>query len=79
MTDNIKKTIFLNNKLQGDLLYKVLCHEIVHAFCFSYGIYIDNDLEEWLADFISEYGSEIIDKTDEILKNSYLKASGFNL
>lgn len=67
MTDNRKKTIFLYDKLDGSLLYKVLCHELVHAFCFSYGLRFSIDEEERLADFIATYGRDIFDLTDELI------------
>ena len=69
MTDNKQKTIYLNENLNGALLYKVLCHELVHAFCFSYDLYFDEIQEEQLADFVSTYGQAILNKTDEILGN----------
>lgn len=34
VTDNNLKTVFLNNRLKGGMFEKVLCHEIVHTFCF---------------------------------------------
>ena len=68
MTDNNIKTIFLSNVLSGDLLYNVLCHELCHVYCFSYGIYMDVEDEEHLAQFISDYGKSIISDTDYLLK-----------
>lgn len=67
MTDNIQKTIFLYDELDGALLYKVLCHELVHAFCFSYDLVFDEEEEEHLADFIATYGKDIFDMTDETI------------
>jgi len=67
MTDNKQKTIFLYENLNGALLYKVLCHELVHAFCFSYGIRFSIEEEERLADFIATYGKDIFDMTDEVM------------
>ena len=67
MTDNRKKTIFLYENLDGALLYKVLCHELVHAYCFSYGIRLDVEEEERLADFIATYGKDILDMTDDLI------------
>ena len=67
MTDNNQKTIFLYNNLSDGMLYKVLCHELVHAFCFSYDLLLDRDEEERLADFIATYGKEIFDMTDELI------------
>ena len=36
--DNLTRTIYINNTLQGFLLRKVLCHEITHAAMFSYNV-----------------------------------------
>lgn len=73
MTDNKTKTIYINKNLNNKLLYNVLCHELVHAFCFSYDIYMDSEQEERLAQFISYYGKEIINHTDEILSREINK------
>ena len=67
MTDNKQKTIFLYEGLNGSLLYKVLCHELVHAFCFSYGLKFSVEEEERLADFIATYGKNIFDMTDDLI------------
>lgn len=67
MTDNRKKTIFLYNDLNESLLYKVFCHELVHAFCFSYDLNFSVKEEERMADFIATYGKDILDMTDEMM------------
>lgn len=71
MTDNNQKTIFINKGLKGDLLYKVLCHEIVHAFCFSYDIEMSEEEEERLASFITYYGIEIFEIADQIYSETF--------
>lgn len=67
MTDWNNRTIYLNENLSGTLLYNVLCHEIVHAFMFSYNLYLDYEQEEKMANFIADYGKEIVNNTDSIL------------
>ena len=67
-TDNNLKTVFLNNRLKGRMLDKVLCHEIVHTFCFSYGCTFDIHTEEIIADFLATYGREVFDVADNILQ-----------
>ncbi|MBO7695463.1 MAG: hypothetical protein J6T10_22790 [Methanobrevibacter sp.] len=67
VTDNNVKCVFLSNKLKGEFLYKVLCHELCHVYCFSYNIFMSVDDEEHLAQFISEYGKSIISDTDTLL------------
>ena len=36
--DNLTRTIYINNTLKGNILKKVLCHEITHAAMFSYNV-----------------------------------------
>ena len=36
--DNLTRTIYINNTIQGELFKKVLCHEITHAAMFSYNV-----------------------------------------
>lgn len=68
MTDNNIKCVFLSDNLYGNELYKVLCHELCHVYCFSYNIYMDINDEERLAQFISDYGRSIINNTDYLLQ-----------
>lgn len=60
------RTIYINENIQGDLLKKVLCHEITHAAMFSYGVDLSIDQQELVADLISTYGDEIIYITNKI-------------
>ncbi len=64
--DNLTRTIYLNENLQGPLLKKVLCHQIVHAAMFSYNVDLSIEQEELVADLISTYGDEIIYITNKI-------------
>lgn len=64
--DNLTRTIYINEFLQGDLLKKVLCHEIVHAAMFSYNVDLTIEQEQLVADLISTYGEEIIYITNKI-------------
>lgn len=66
--DDETKTIYINNKLDGDFLHKVLCHEITHAAMFSYNIYLSLEQEELLADIIATYGDEIVHITNKVFK-----------
>ena len=60
------KTIYINKDMQGSELEKVLCHELVHAAMFAYDVLLGHDEEELIAEIISTFGEEIIDRTDEI-------------
>lgn len=64
--DNLTRTIYINKFLQGDLLKKVLCHEIVHAAMFSYNVDLTIEQEQLVADLISTYGEEIVYITNKI-------------
>lgn len=71
MTDNNKKAVFLSDILKGELLYNVLCHELVHVYCFSYNILLDIEDEERMAQFISDFGKSIIYDTDLLLNTIF--------
>ena len=71
MTSWVTRTIYLAQELRGAFLEKVLCHELCHVFCFSYGIMIDIRQEEFLADWISLYGRDVIDTLDYLLSQIY--------
>lgn len=64
--DNLTRTIYINEMLQGKLLKKVLCHEITHAAMFSYNVDLSIEQQELIADLISTYGDEIIYITNKI-------------
>lgn len=67
------KCIYLSNMLQGAFLERVLCHELTHAVCMSWGISISLETEEWLCNFMAEHGKEIIVLLDELLYSMTLK------
>lgn len=64
--DNLTRTIYISNTLQGQLLKKVLCHQITHAAMFSYNVDLSIQQEQLIADLISTYGDEIIYITNKI-------------
>ena len=64
--DSLTRAIYINENIHGNLLKKVLCHEITHAAMFSYNIDLSIDQEELIADLISTYGNEIIFITNKI-------------
>ena len=72
--DNLTRIIYINETLSGNLLKKVLCHEITHAAMFSYNVILTDEQQELVADLISSYGEEIIYVTNKIfnkLRNNY--------
>lgn len=70
--DDNTKTIYLANHLKGNLLKKVLSHEIVHSAMFSYNVFLSYEQEEILADIIATYGREIIQNANEMFKRLQL-------
>lgn len=67
VTDWNTKTVCINNRLTGDKLEHVVCHELCHCICFSYNIYLPYITEEWLCNFMADYGKELIYILDDIL------------
>lgn len=64
--DNNTKTIYINNKLDGKLLDKVILHELTHAFIFESGIYFDDETEEVICDFMANYGNDVLSIADDV-------------
>ena len=64
--DKVTQTIYIDKTLQPAQVKQVLCHEIVHAVMFSYGILLSYDEEEMVAEIITEFGNEIIRLTNFI-------------
>lgn len=75
MTNGLTHTIYIANNLQGRMLDKVLSHELTHCLLFSYGIEIDQALEEKLANWISIYGRELVYLLDDLLSILHRGAS----
>lgn len=67
--DNLTRTIYINDTLKGNILKKVLCHEITHAAMFSYNVILSLQQQELVADLISTYGGEIIQVTNRIFSH----------
>ena len=75
MTDNNAKTVYINNRLSDYMTDKVLAHELCHVFCFSYDIYMPIEQEEYIAEWISRYGRELVYLLDDLmqtLKKAYI-------
>lgn len=67
MCDCNTNCIYISNALKGELLRKVIIHELVHAFMFSYNIYIPIETEELICDFIATNVDDIINMTESII------------
>lgn len=67
VTDRNTHTIYLSNALRGYIQRKVLIHEVCHAICMSYDVYLPIEQEEILCDFVATYGDEVFSIVDMIL------------
>lgn len=68
VTDNNVKCVFIADNLSDEMTERVLCHELTHCICFEYDISIPIDTEEWLCNFMSDHGKEIIYLLDDLLR-----------
>lgn len=71
--DKITQTICVDKTLSPHLLKEVLCHELVHAFMFSYAIDLSYEEEEIVAEIMSQYGEDIIQRTNAIYNRIKMK------
>lgn len=69
LCDNNLKTVFIADNQPPDKEEHILCHELCHCICFEYGFLLDVELEEWLCNFMADYGKEIIYLVDDLLWN----------
>lgn len=69
VTDNSVKTVFIMKDMSNYMTDKVICHEMVHVFCFENDCTYDIHTEEIIADFLSLFGRKIIYLVDEIIGN----------
>lgn len=67
VTDGNDDCVYLFDLLSGAFLKKVLCHELCHCFMMSYNISIPIEQEEFLADWISIYGEDLIYLLDDLM------------
>lgn len=76
-TDPNNYTVYLSNKLQGPFLIKVILHELGHCAMVSYNLlnFIHSSVypekwieaEEWVCNFIADYGFKIFSSAYKIL------------
>ena len=69
----VTQTICVDETLSPQLLKEVLCHEIVHAFMFSYMIDLSYSEEELVAELMSQYGENILETTNIIYDGIRMK------
>lgn len=68
MTDWNDRCVYLSNKLHGSFLRRVVAHELCHCFCFSYNVIMPIEEEEYLANWISLYGTELVYLLDDLMQ-----------
>lgn len=73
VSDNSIKTIFVADNLSEDMEERVICHELTHCICFEYDIDLPIESEEWLCNFMSDHGREIICILDDLLFSLHQK------
>lgn len=76
-TDPKARSIYLSSSLKGDMLTRVLLHELAHCTMFSFGLLQDIhratppsrwiEAEEWVCNFIADYGRQIFQTAYSIL------------
>lgn len=69
VTDGNDGCVYLSDALRGSFLRKVLCHELCHCFCFSFDIHMPLEQEEYLADWISRFGEDLIYLLDDLMRS----------
>lgn len=75
VTDWNDKCVYMSNMLRGGFMRKVLAHELVHCFMFSFSIHIPIQEEEFIADWVATYGTDLIYLLDDLmqtLKKAYI-------
>lgn len=76
-TDPATSTVYLSDSLEGEFLLHVLIHELGHCILASYSLLDDIhrmvcpeywiEMEEWICNFIANYGWQIFTDAYEIL------------
>ena len=76
-TDPTTLTVYISNSLHGDFLNRVLIHELGHCAIFSFNLLPDIhrmcypeywvEAEEWVCNFIADYGLSIFEAAYYIL------------
>lgn len=79
-TDPSTLTIYLSDRLRGDFLTNVLIHELGHCALYSFNLLEEIhrvvypeywiEAEEWLCNFIADFGIKIFDALKDIVGNT---------
>ena len=81
-TDPSTLTVYLSDGLYGQMLLRVLLHEIGHCALFSFNLLDDihlmtypaywEEMEEWVCNFIADYGLRIFSSAYSVVGSSGL-------
>nr|DAJ94492.1 MAG TPA: Protein of unknown function (DUF3920) [Bacteriophage sp.] len=81
VSDYSTRVISIANNLYGELLSRVFIHELGHCVMFSYGLLSELhrmvkkqywiEAEEWVCNFIADYGQFVIRTARDILGNRF--------
>lgn len=81
VSDYSTRIISIANNLYGELLSRVFIHELGHCVMFSYGLLPELhrmvkkrywvEAEEWVCNFISDYGQLVIGTARDVLGNKF--------
>lgn len=76
-TDPISQTVYLSRSLDRQTQEVVFLHELGHCALLSYGLLSElreavrpelwSEAEEWVCNFIADYGQEIFQVADDIM------------
>lgn len=82
-TDPVARTVYLSNELSGDFLYRVVIHEMGHCAMFAFGLLDEIHkmtrieywiaMEEFICNFIADYGYYIFEIAYKILGVNAMK------
>lgn len=85
-TDPATKTVHLSKLLHGDFLNRVFVHELGHCTLVSFGLLDDIhrmvkpeywvEAEEWVCNFIADYGFAIFSVRDTVLGAPMRRVAG---
>ncbi len=73
VTDRNNLTVYLFDGLYGNLLRKVLLHELTHVWLFSYGYHLDVGVEELICGFVDSYAQDIVFMAEDLLDKNIFK------